>query len=151
MSIPSSFDSQPHLVGTLVELRPLDSADFAALYAAASDPLIWKQHPDPTRFREDVFRTVYPTAAAASLIDPGCTALPDVLAVAAGPGPDRLAGARQELKSCLLGPDHPDALTRFNNAVETLATRAARLAGADVAPGAAAAEEGPAVRAVSGA
>jgi hypothetical protein len=32
-----------------------------------------------------------------------------------------------------------------------LATRAARLAGPDVAPGAAAAEEGPAVRAVSGA
>lgn len=59
MSIHSSFDSQPHLVGTLVELRPLDSADFAALYAAASDPLIWKQHPDPTRFREDVFRAFF--------------------------------------------------------------------------------------------
>ena len=106
---------------------------------------------NPDGLGEDEFRTEYPTAAAAYLIDPGCTALPDVLAEAAGPGPDRLAGARQELKGYLLGPDHPDALTRFNNAVETLATRAARLAGADVAPGAAAAEEGPAVRAVSGA
>ena len=106
---------------------------------------------NPDGLGEDEFRTEYPTAAAAYLIDPGCTALPDVLAEAAGPGPDRLAGARQELKGYLLGPDHPDALTRFNNAVEMLATRAARLAGPDVAPGAAAAEEGPAVRAVSGA
>jgi hypothetical protein len=102
---------------------------------------------------EDEFRAEYPTAAAAYLLDPGCAALPHVLAEAAGPGPDRLAGARRELKGYLLGPDHPDALTRFNDAVEALATRAGRLAGADMAPSAAAAAagEGPAVRAVSGA
>jgi len=94
---------------------------------------------NPDGLGEDEFRAEYPTAAAAYLIDPGCAALPDVLAEAAGPGPDRLAGARQELKGYLLGPDHPDALTRFNHAVEALATRAARLAGADTAPGAAAA------------
>ena len=38
---------------------------------------------------------------------------------------DRLAEARRELKGYLLGPDHPDALTRFNDAVEALAARTA--------------------------
>jgi hypothetical protein len=74
---------------------------------------------------EDEFRAEFPTAAAAYLLDAGCAALPNVIAEAAGPGPDRLAGARRELKGYLLGPDHPDALTRFNDAVEALATRAA--------------------------
>jgi RimJ/RimL family protein N-acetyltransferase len=43
------FDLQPHLVGDLVELRPLREADYAELHAAASDPLIWEQHPVPTQ------------------------------------------------------------------------------------------------------
>jgi RimJ/RimL family protein N-acetyltransferase len=50
-----TFDPQPHLAGELVEVRPLTAADFDALFAAASDPLIWEQHPDdrhlPERFR----------------------------------------------------------------------------------------------------
>ena len=50
------FDPQPHLVGDLVELRPLRESDFAALHAAAADPLIWEQHPASDRYREDVFR-----------------------------------------------------------------------------------------------
>ena len=53
------FDAQPHLVGELVELRPLREADFAALHAAAADPLIWEQHPVPERWREDVFRDFF--------------------------------------------------------------------------------------------
>jgi hypothetical protein len=73
----------------------------------------------------DEFRAEFPTAAAAYLLDAGCAALPDVIAEAAGPGPDRLAAARRELKGYLLGPDHPDALTRFNDAVEALAARTA--------------------------
>lgn len=43
------------LRGELLELRPLVEADFAALHAAASDPLIWEQHPEPDRWKEDVF------------------------------------------------------------------------------------------------
>jgi RimJ/RimL family protein N-acetyltransferase len=53
------FDAQPHLLGNLVELRPLREADFAALYAVAADPLIWEQHPDPNRHQEDVFRDFF--------------------------------------------------------------------------------------------
>jgi N-acetyltransferase len=40
---------QPTLEGTYVTMRPLASEDFAAVFAAASDPEIWAQHPDPGR------------------------------------------------------------------------------------------------------
>jgi len=53
------FDAQPHLVGELVELRPLQESDFEGLYAVAADPAIWEQHPDPMRFQEDVFHTFF--------------------------------------------------------------------------------------------
>lgn len=52
----TDFDLQPHLVGDLVELRRLREDDFAALYAAAADPLIWEQHPVPDRHEEAIFR-----------------------------------------------------------------------------------------------
>jgi RimJ/RimL family protein N-acetyltransferase len=49
-----TFDPQPYLAGELVEVRPLRADDFDALAEAASDPLIWEQHPDdrhlPERF-----------------------------------------------------------------------------------------------------
>jgi RimJ/RimL family protein N-acetyltransferase len=52
------FERQPHLTEELVELRPVSEADFFALFAAASDPRIWEQHPEP-RHREGVFRTFF--------------------------------------------------------------------------------------------
>jgi RimJ/RimL family protein N-acetyltransferase len=55
----SVFDAQPHLVGELVELRPLRESDFGDLYAVAADPGIWEQHPDPTRYQEDAFRAFF--------------------------------------------------------------------------------------------
>ncbi len=60
------FDSQPTLVGPCVTLRPLVAADFEALHAAASDPLIWEQHPQPERWQRDVFRTAFFEGAVAS-------------------------------------------------------------------------------------
>jgi N-acetyltransferase len=53
------FDAQPTLHGELLEVRPLRREDFDALSAAASDPLIWAQHPEPDRWREDVFRRYF--------------------------------------------------------------------------------------------
>ena len=50
------FDLQPILKGELLELRPLRPDDFDGLYAVASDPLIWEQHPAGDRYKEDVFR-----------------------------------------------------------------------------------------------
>jgi RimJ/RimL family protein N-acetyltransferase len=54
-----TFDLQPTLRGELVELRPLCAGDFTELYAAASDPLVWEQHPASDRYREDVFREFF--------------------------------------------------------------------------------------------
>jgi RimJ/RimL family protein N-acetyltransferase len=59
-----AFDLQPHLSGELLALRPLTPEDFTALYAVASDPLIWEQHPQPDRYQEAVFRGFFRDALA---------------------------------------------------------------------------------------
>jgi RimJ/RimL family protein N-acetyltransferase len=51
-----TFDFQPTLKGKLLELRPLRDSDFRDLYAVASDPLIWEQHPVKDRCKEDVIK-----------------------------------------------------------------------------------------------
>lgn len=38
-----------------MRLRPLRPEDFEDLYAVASDPLIWEQHPNSDRHKRDVF------------------------------------------------------------------------------------------------
>lgn len=53
------FDAQPILRSDLVELRPLEQEDFGPLFAVASDPLIWEQHPDRDRYQEGVFREFF--------------------------------------------------------------------------------------------
>ena len=53
------FDAQPVLGGGLVLLRPLRSDDYDLLYAVASDPLIWEQHPARTRHEAAVFREFF--------------------------------------------------------------------------------------------
>lgn len=50
-----NFDLQPRLEDELIILQPLKEQDFEALYAAASDPLIWEQHPVKERYKRDVF------------------------------------------------------------------------------------------------
>src|SRR6478736_10107596 len=56
------FDLQPHLVGELIEVRPLAADDWEELFAVASDPLIWEQHPARDRYKEDVFRIFFKEA-----------------------------------------------------------------------------------------
>jgi N-acetyltransferase len=53
------FDFQPVLKGKLLELRPLRTEDFDALFAVASDPLVWEQHPAKDRYQEDHFRLFF--------------------------------------------------------------------------------------------
>ena len=53
------FELQPVLTGDLIELRPLREDDFPTLYAVASDPLIWEQHPESDRYTEPVFRRFF--------------------------------------------------------------------------------------------
>ena len=54
-----SFDLQPNLKGELIELRPLTSEDWDDLFSVASDPLIWEQHPESDRHKEDVFKVFF--------------------------------------------------------------------------------------------
>ena len=54
-----SFDLQPHLKGELIELRPLTPEDWDDLFAVASDPLIWEQHPESDRYKEGVFKVFF--------------------------------------------------------------------------------------------
>ena len=50
------FELQPRLKGSLIEIRPLTREDFDELFEAASDPLIWEQHPDNDRHQREVFQ-----------------------------------------------------------------------------------------------
>lgn len=54
-----SFDLQPILKGELLELRPLRAEDFHDLYAVAADPLIWEQHPNKDRHKEEAFKVFF--------------------------------------------------------------------------------------------
>ncbi len=56
------FDRQLKLVGEIVELRPLEPDDFEKLYGCASDPLIWEVHPEPDRFKREVFERFFKSA-----------------------------------------------------------------------------------------
>ena len=54
-----SFDLQPHLKSEFIELRPLTPEDWDDLFAVASDPLIWEQHPESERYKEEVFKIFF--------------------------------------------------------------------------------------------
>ena len=47
------------MIGELVELHPLAPEDWDELFAVASDPLIWEQHPESARYKEDVFKIFF--------------------------------------------------------------------------------------------
>ncbi|MBC7449081.1 MAG: GNAT family N-acetyltransferase [Hymenobacteraceae bacterium] len=53
------LNRQPTLQHADVRLRPLHPDDFEALYAVAADPLVWAQHPNPTRYQREVFQTFF--------------------------------------------------------------------------------------------
>ena len=57
-----AFDLQPNLKGDLIELRPLTLEDWGGLFAVASDPLIWEQHPESDRYKKDVFKVFFSDA-----------------------------------------------------------------------------------------
>jgi RimJ/RimL family protein N-acetyltransferase len=57
MKSDADFDFQPTLVGKFITMRPYVDSDFDALYAVASDPLIWEVHPVPERAERGHFKT----------------------------------------------------------------------------------------------
>jgi RimJ/RimL family protein N-acetyltransferase len=54
-----SFELQPRLQNDLIRLEPLRAGDFEELYAVASDPLIWEQHPSADRYQRPVFENFF--------------------------------------------------------------------------------------------
>lgn len=53
------FNIQPILENDKIRLEPLQEGDFEMLYAVASDPKIWEQHPNKDRWKKDVFRIFF--------------------------------------------------------------------------------------------
>jgi len=62
----NKFDFTPTLLGKTISLRPLKQEDFEEVYTAASDPLIWEQHPFPLRYQREVFESGFFSGALAS-------------------------------------------------------------------------------------
>jgi RimJ/RimL family protein N-acetyltransferase len=58
---------QPTLTGPTVLIRPVIAADWAELFAAGSDPEIWKVHPRSDRYTEPEFRTYFDSAVASKM------------------------------------------------------------------------------------
>jgi RimJ/RimL family protein N-acetyltransferase len=53
------FELQPALQNEYIRIEPLKASDFERLYEVASDPLIWEQHPNPDRYKREVFETFF--------------------------------------------------------------------------------------------
>ncbi|MBK8750107.1 MAG: GNAT family N-acetyltransferase [Saprospiraceae bacterium] len=54
-----NINIQPTLENENVILHPLQDKDFADLYAVASDPKIWEQHPNKDRCKIEVFKVFF--------------------------------------------------------------------------------------------
>jgi len=63
----SQPDFQPTLTGPTVIVRPVAAADWPKLFAAGSDPEIWKVHPRSDRYTEPVFRDYFDGAVASKM------------------------------------------------------------------------------------
>jgi len=50
---------QPTLENARVTLLPLEQTDFEALFAIASDPAVWEQHPNKDRWKREVFQAFF--------------------------------------------------------------------------------------------
>jgi len=53
------MNTQPTLENDFVQLIPLQDADFEQLFAVASDPKIWEQHPNKERYKREVFENFF--------------------------------------------------------------------------------------------
>ena len=65
----AEFDLQPVLAGPNVRVRPIRTDEFEALYAVASDPLMWAQHPAKDRAQRGVFEAWFGEAVPQRRVD----------------------------------------------------------------------------------
>lgn len=64
MNEVTTMELQPLLEDEMILLRPLKESDFEALFAVASDPKIWEQHPNKDRYKRAVFTVFFEGAIA---------------------------------------------------------------------------------------
>jgi hypothetical protein len=86
-----------------------------------------------TGLDEDTFRTQFPSVGTAYLLDPAGERIGAILDLVRDSDP--LAAERRRLKRYLLGPDEPDAMTRFAAAVDAAYTLEVSLSPTRVAAG----------------
>ncbi|MQS06443.1 hypothetical protein [Streptomyces alkaliphilus] len=72
------------------------------------------------------YRLQNPTAGGAYLLGADCAGLDEILEAVRTEEADTMASRRMVLKEYLLGPDHPDSMVRFNEAVNTLYAKGVR-------------------------
>jgi hypothetical protein len=89
--------------------------------------------PNLTGLSEAAFRERFPSAGKAYLLDPFAERIGAILDLARDSDP--LAVERRVLKHYLVGPDEPDAMTRFRSAVDAAYERAVALSPIRVAAG----------------
>ncbi|WP_214408718.1 hypothetical protein [Sphaerisporangium fuscum] len=108
--------SEPHLYDCFNDCDLLigDISSVVADFVASGKPYAVT---NVAGMEDGAFRDRYPSAEAAYLLGPDLAELPDILAQARRAEGDDLAEARRKMKTYLLGPGHPDAMTRFNDAV----------------------------------
>jgi RimJ/RimL family protein N-acetyltransferase len=66
-SVMSQPDFQPTLTGPTVIVRPIAADDWTELFAAGSDPEIWKVHPRANRYTEPEFRAYFDSAVTSKM------------------------------------------------------------------------------------
>ena len=54
-----NFSIQQELSNENVVLKPLDENDFKDLFSQASDPEVWRQHPNKERYKREVFENFF--------------------------------------------------------------------------------------------
>ena len=54
-----NFSIQPTLENENILLVPLIEADFERLFEIASDPEVWKMHPNKERYKREVFENFF--------------------------------------------------------------------------------------------
>ncbi|MGP4845536.1 GNAT family N-acetyltransferase [Marinobacter sp. 1Y8] len=64
MNDTAYFSPQPVLESRTLRLRPIQQDDFEPLYAAASDPRVWEQHPSSDRYQRAQFTQWFTDAMA---------------------------------------------------------------------------------------
>lgn len=58
----TEMNLQPTLANEIITIKPIQKEDFEALFAIASDELLWEQHPNKDRYKKEVFRLFFENA-----------------------------------------------------------------------------------------